>query len=690
MLTPSDPARKVRWETVLAWYGLSFAASPLSCKTVPELSHLSCVSDDADVVAVLDTTSLPAARLFAVGLNRPLLYVTDDNYLQKLLFEHSLRSLVFIGAPSLFNVRHLEFLHSYIKGPWGVVTAPDLPGLTFVVAKLLARNTNKDRPWATIDAFTRTAREFTPHELPPRPQSLSPELTYELVCRRDWHTLALAAHGEGGHANLHSIVLCGLVGEMELSLSGQEIDGCRWEGGIRKCKRVHEPNITVLSFGDLRTERLCFLSCNGFSVAGELYPSNVSCILSAAEGYPSEILTTDQPAWIESFDSYIALGLLHLNSGLGDLQQFANEKHLALVHTKPYVLFGDPSPHALHWSRPSEEGILSPPYLSPLVPLTIPSKQAPVILELDSMSSRAKLVLGIEHGAVLLEEPETAVSLQLVERTERWNEILKEHKAFARTLHQARSLEHAVEHLYQGSLQRDSSFREKLVTLTELRVKVEQSVQRVLWECQAMKRSGIWSDSVENRAKVAYTYVTLWDRHFAELTNEYLFRGNYEHVLTYGLEEKVRTQGEACQRCGSAITFVSAVDPLAVQMNRVQASCPTCGTQGVWTEDGPHLFVKLPEHLVPHSTIDLIISIQCSQTATSSHTGPGVLIGEFTDKGCGKPFFRILESVTGHTIIRTIAIPESISSDLHTLRLVWVERLNVSFLRLRSPALKFL
>ena len=85
--------------------------------------------------------------------------------------------------------------------PWGVLTARDVAGLTFQVAKVLAAT----RPGGGMDGVIDVIQEqvYTPSDR----YSLTRESLLRMI-DGDWRTLSILAHGEGAHVNLKSVVLC--------------------------------------------------------------------------------------------------------------------------------------------------------------------------------------------------------------------------------------------------------------------------------------------------------------------------------------------------------------------------------------------------------------------------------------------------------------------------------------------------
>jgi len=153
--------------------------------------------------------------------------------------------------------------------------------------------------------------------------------------RRTGGLLGLHVHGEGAHANLRSVVLCG-----QGPGSSRSLNGC----GTDHCKRAGHTGGTFLRFSDLSAEEVVFLSCSGLSVAGEHYPSDTSAVLSLIGGRTFRTGICNDRTVPLSPDEVRMAFLLAASDGMRSAVLFLNE--LSVPRNRgaaPWFLIGDPA-----------------------------------------------------------------------------------------------------------------------------------------------------------------------------------------------------------------------------------------------------------------------------------------------------------------------------------------------------------
>ena len=149
---------------------------------------------------------------------------------------------------------------------------------------------------------------------------------------------AMRAHGEGGHAKFPGLVVCGVLESAEFPETSAE--GCGQEP--RRCKRGGAERPVVLLAHEIRAAVVAFVCCNGFSVAGELYPSPVSMALGLSEGWVGTLIAPIRP--LIAPDAIFNTLLERLGQGIqfGPLIDELNA-HSSLLHQPDaFVLHGDP------------------------------------------------------------------------------------------------------------------------------------------------------------------------------------------------------------------------------------------------------------------------------------------------------------------------------------------------------------
>ena len=268
VLAPRDNSLRMRWEEILNWYGLTQIDENL----IPSDSVREPDRDMAsreDRVAVIGQHLSPFGAMFEIALGRHMECLESFAELREWLHTRPVRSLILIAPPSVLGATHIRELAAAsmnLNFLLGVLTAPNKAALSFATAKLLAAQGAPGSSSAFLDCLYPTAHQADGNGIV-RTEDL------ELILNEDWQTVVLQGHGDGSHLNLNAAVLCGLWEKEERTSTDTAFRGCRY---LQSCKKVDSPEIKIVYPGSLKTSLLVLLSCNGFSVAGEMYPSNVS------------------------------------------------------------------------------------------------------------------------------------------------------------------------------------------------------------------------------------------------------------------------------------------------------------------------------------------------------------------------------------------------------------------------------
>ncbi len=366
LLLPPEPARAERWARILSWYGLQSAVAPaVSCIESGPVDLRSRDLRSRDLIVSLADELAPLASVLATADGRPLVSLADAAAVPEHRSLAKASSVLVIGRPSQLRNRVLLELSARLSLPWGMLTARDAPALSFAIAKVLAARRHGAAPSGHLDAIAYRGWERAAGGIDQIETDLDAETTWRVLNEGEWQTLSLHCHGDGAHANFNSVVLCGVADTYEHAVDGHD-SGCVCDGGAPRCKRVHGPERRPFRFGDIRARRMCLFTCNGFSVAGDVYPSDSSFILSAAEGFPAAILTTDRRLRFEPWlfpavhDMLNGESLATVGTWLNDLCTFADG-------ARPYLVYGDPSPIAN--PNPSQTSPLTDEYCTHVVRL---------------------------------------------------------------------------------------------------------------------------------------------------------------------------------------------------------------------------------------------------------------------------------------------------------------------------------
>jgi hypothetical protein len=208
---------------------------------------------------------------------------------------------------------------------WGVVTGRGPAELAFAVAKTVLSPRPGLSGTTVVDAPSH--RESENEAAAATAGRLTDPALFMLI----------RSHGEGGHAKLPGTVVCGLLDDTEFPAYPSA--GC----SVRehRCKRASS-RASVLFAREIRAPVVAFVCCNGFNVAGELYPSPVSMALGMTEGWVSTLISPVRP--LIAPDSMVTemRELLSSGTAFGEVVQRMNKLGARIGQPHAFVLHGDP------------------------------------------------------------------------------------------------------------------------------------------------------------------------------------------------------------------------------------------------------------------------------------------------------------------------------------------------------------
>jgi hypothetical protein len=626
------------------------------------------------------------AEFLGRALSRPSDTIGSFASLRDWLTRHDVEILLVVAPSSLMTADALAGASQAIaeksRRQWGVLTAQDAAGVTFAAAKLLAMRRAPDGADGLLDAIYHRASTL------PGDGPFEAGRVARLVAD-DWRMLLILAHGEGAHANLESIVLCGLPGELERNRSGKVVPGCE---ALRTCKRVNDASVKVRRVVELRSRFVAFLTCGGFSVAGEQYPSDGSLILAAAEGFPAAVLTTPRLIGFSRETPLLLHSLLQAGCSLGEVTSFMNELHALRGEGHGYVLHGDPAVslgprvQAIDDTSvgPRGEFVLTP---RPVVRLGLAGRAVGRAVELEIGGQPGDgLHMGTERAVILNPELRAGVA-RLVDRGEELDRYQDALRVLVRRAAFGAAVERAIEGHCAAALSARPRLREHLDSLANARRDVETWIWDGLRVAAVTRRRRTWDSSLEPRRRSLLRRIAAWDQKLARLLSE-LCVGNLIPLLHHGHTADDEVAAQPCPRCGSTTLRVTyrALDPSL--FDRVALECRVCGPLCDHSEGSRMVTVNLRGGLVGGETAVLDVAFAGGERVESP--GSGILVGEVRDKGKGAAIHQIyLEELlaTERTGI-PFHVPADTRFDMHTAELAWVCGMDVSYARCRFPRIR--
>jgi hypothetical protein len=680
ILAPTEPSRLKRWKRILSWYDTHSAGrlagpSGAAASAAPESQDPS-----GHVIAALDEGAAAVASVLAALDGRPLVRCKDATHLTDIANGRDVRSLLVVARPPQLKNRTILELSASLSLPWGIITGRDLPSLSFAVAKLLAARRRSRLPRFHLDAIAQR-RWLWPGgngSSPARDDALDAATTLETLTSSDLDTLSIHCHGDGAHGNFNSVVLCGVADQREIGVDGW-LGGCEVRNGSSRCKRVHNQQRRPFRFGDLRARRMCLFTCNGFSVAGDVYPSDGSFILSAVEGYPSAVLTTDRRLPFDPWLFSAVPALLELEDSLGRLASILNDIGLRVEGARPYLLYGDPADTA--FSRAPDSGTAVREKRSSAV-FALGGLADAQVLGLDEQRPEVIFRRGAENA--LLVARDVLGEPRLVDRSG----DLEGHKAWLVNLgaraRRARRIGSAVRH-HQRALLEGAAAADAFAELGTILGRVEEAVDEGARLIAEVEQSGVWSPVIETWHSHLRLLTSLWDAHFTAFLDEYLLEADLHNVLRDSFFLVSKSARGPCPRCGCALTEGAARSPLLGGARHRWLECTTCGPREAGDAGLPRLYASIPKAARPGEVIRVTVKWSPNFKRPLDPRGFGLLVTHLKDSGRGSVSYRSVEPVGGKTHSLNVPFSPDSALEIHTLRFALVRDLNVSYLRLRIP-----
>ena len=560
VLSPGGGNRQHRWSKALDWYG-SFGVSPPRVRFASQADLLACVTPEFWSIV----------NAFAALTGRAAVQLRADQVPGSRVLDGA-NTVTVVGRADDLQMAYLQRLADGITQPWGLLPAVDMAGLSFVLAKCVADAQIGTRRWVFVDAIDQCARSYCSAESP-----LDAVSTVELLTAGDWDVLALRAHGENGHCNLKSHVLCGLVGETEVATDGRPLRGCSNVDGIRTCKRLNAAT-WVLGADEFRARHLLLFTCTNFSVAGDdLYPSNVSLIISALEGYAAGVLSCDGPIRIDEAADGSLVELAASGSGLAALREIENDHHQRESGSRPYFVAGDatngmPAPIAI---RPDTDVPINEPATVMLATLEgFPTDTDSIV---SVSPSCALAVRGSRMIRLIGDDARTPVRISSADS------LVRAHRTwaadFARRLAEARRITFALA---------DFGFQAERPTVESALDAAHRFAHRIARTAELSVRAGVWVSTLDQTPDTARRLALDWDKPTARAVAEGLPElVEFDDLLLDGLSLRRINQCGPCDYCHSPLRRYEYVggDVGAGETHLVR--CPLCGPQRGFPTDGP-------------------------------------------------------------------------------------------------------
>lgn len=673
VLTPDDPRRAARWENVLSWYEQTAVVTPPS-SAAPRGDH---------VVAVVGEGFEGVASAYArIWGRRWLVFPNVDEAIGGL---RDLRcsSVMIVAEAATLVAGALLAIGDALEVPWSLVPALDPAGLSFSLAKM---SLVRDRPLpehGLADGLWRRLVCLSDGSAADIERMPTASRKRQFLSEMDWGSLAIIAHGRGGHLDFDDVVVCSLLGDVEKDARGRRIDGgCRTLDAEAHCKRGRA-GATVVRLDELKAQRLLLMSCLSALAPYEQYPSSTSGVAAFCEGFAaSGILATGLIPQFAS-EPVLALSMLEEGSGLGEVVGLLNRARAARGATDlSFVALGEPC-----GMGPRVASGRAVPLRSRAVALPEVSAEVPRVVM--ARADVIGVVVGPRDCSMVLDASAPPVGPPL-DRGADWLRIAA---STGRVMQRADECAR-VESLWAEALEHAASTPPRALDLldgvTNARREVLRRGRHIANLLVATDREGWWRPDFDELYPEFVRAVVRWDRCMACLIATAAHTRGLDQALTHGLvRERTRRCG-CCPVCATVVFEVIFRDVLQQRPDAVVKECLNCGALGHEGQHGGTIDLSMPRVLRAGSSHELTIRVRWSEEDSpeepmAPRTGYiAVSIADLTD---GEPYLAEVFDLSLNPRSLQLRLPEGTQSYLKSVTVALVSEMSIATRRRCVPSL---
>lgn len=679
LVDPGCSLRRSRWHQVIRWYGQRLGLTHLRPRLL-ERARCPVIAIGNDV--------WKAADYFAAIEGRPAVLCRDcaDAARHIRVAKGADRPIVFASHLELTNT-NLRAMRSDGKLQCSLVTGYDAAAVHFMAIKVAMWGRRAPNRHANgVVLIDELAGHVSFYDAAGEEKYSDFESSnIGALLEADHDCLLLHVHGEGSHANLRDIVICGVTFETEkvdgLAVSG----GCRsgTESEARSCKRVHSKSIQARGFEEVKAAEVALLSCNGLSVSGELYPSGTSCLLSMIDGYAAAVVCNDRNVPLSS----TTVDLVHLIVARGgsilDAVELLNSAAMLPTKEDPWFVFGLPWLARLKWESPTADGHFSAEEgLTILrIPSCFPVEEA--IRVVDFGGTVKSVMRGRDRIAFtyLADTTNGGVSGRIVGAgkdvlaAEHWLAL-----ALASCV-KAKFLELGLDIVFGRAARDKPELASDFAELHELRVVAERSLALLGSAINRVRETGWAGKSFDLCLTHSQTAVSEWDRALSALAAGNLIAGSFEACLREGHRYSSAVTVDGCLRCGGPLLSEEMSPVSGFGAFRTWTTCTTCGPRSCMETRRLAIDVTAPRQISPGQRVEVEVRVSDAEPLFGSQ--PRFLAMHLRDKGCGRTIHVSNQALFGDVHVVSFDVPDDVTPDLHTLRVTVVHGMRIAYMRLR-------
>jgi hypothetical protein len=480
----------------------------------------------------------------------------------------ALGHVVLVGAPGSLLVRDLNDFAASSPIPIGVISGTDLRETSKLIDFAIKPVFKAARRVICVDGIYESAFSIdtgtgltTVHD--PFNSSLHG------LFHEEWNIATVCAHGSCNHLDLHSAVICGISDDA--SEWPRSSSGCWSTGNKRFCKRAPRGH-AVHYLSDIKAKAVVVLTCSGFSLAGELYPSNASLVRSAEAGGASIVLTTLGLYVPQQWEAQHLTNELFKGNSVAATMATLNAYHHRRYGIRPYICFGDPLCRFEAHEPVVRAGQFPPAFMA---------------IKRDHAIAVANQVLGNKNRQIVDRQTD-ARHVKAHADLSRLRLRLDDIWRFLCGLSSLLAEPDGGTEVFQARL---PDIRRAHQELGEIVLRVlDQTELAIRGEFYTKKEFAQWNLDIATKTQA-------FDRMFSHFFLSAAFTVAVEVALVSGLLLLERKPGKPCSQC--SCTQMIEVWGIGQQQLFWRRDCPTCGFQSIGPSETQAVIAKAPKHVRP-------------------------------------------------------------------------------------------
>jgi hypothetical protein len=420
----------------------------------------------------------------------------------------------------------------------------------------------------------------------------------------------------------------------------------------------------VLPLRSVRTRCLCLFTCNGVSVAGDIYPSTSSLLLSAAQGFPRAVITTDRRVMFDRRTFQAVMGWMRAGASPVDVTDFLNGIYERTLSARPIMLFGDP---------------MAPPQSRKAAAMVLSPKEEALVIG----ASGGDQVVRTARKALLVRSA-AAVRSRLVDRTSEFAVFESSVRFLRSRLWRAQHLTSAMQTLFHTDVHPGNGLQAICKELLELKSILEQALANALRMREKIQREGVWDSAIADWTVMVRSVMSLWDAALLSAMEMDVLQNEPERVFRDGYETYVSNPAGPCSRCRCVTQRETANAPNDVSNRHQLLDCPVCGPHEAWEESYPRLTAALPERVTPCDVVQMRVTLAGQWPRIPILPEQSHFLIHLKDTGRGIVPFRHQVRTHGRSFRIAIPFGRGSAPEMHSVRVLVIRGITVAYLRLRT------